>query len=330
MADVPKFILFGDNDPEIQKSLQPTLKLREWSELKSSEKEIIYQQLVNDGWVRLGAGGIALTIEYLNHHYLMLCPGKYLHKCPPVRDRYGNMNVDDRQFAANKDFREILLSAPSALVLVMLSKYAECHISHHLCDLAKREVNESKRQKLIGDAYENFDPFANCLNHIFEQFFINIIATRTGFIPRQDEKITKNIYKPVMQILSVPKWQTVNDALSDMFNDYNERNFPETITKAHSVIQRFLQIVVEGEEGKNGKGEVGKLFNAAKERGLIPVDRFSEPIINVFQSFIVSERATNSTAKPAMKETTSSAALLVMNVVMVFLQHCLQCEKSSP
>ena len=42
------------------------------------------------------------------------------------------------------------------------------------------------------------------------------------------------------------------------------------------------------------------------------------------QSFIVSERATNSTAKPALQMADSSDALLVMNVLTVFLQHCLQ------
>ena len=65
----------------------------------------------------------------------------------------------------------------------------------------------------------------------------------------------------------------------------------------------------------------------AKKEGIIPVDRFSEPIINVFHGFIISERATKSTAKPTLKDTGPSDALLVMNSVMVFLQHCLQNTK---
>jgi hypothetical protein len=108
-----------------------------------------------------------------------------------------------------------------------------------------------------------------------------------------------------------------------MFEEYRDRNYAEAITKAHAAVHRYLQILV-GEDGKSGKGEVGKLFAAAKEAGLVPANRFSEPLVNLLQGYIVSERATNSTAKPALREATASDALLMMNVVLVFLQHCLQ------
>src|SRR5690606_3714440 len=98
-------------------------------------------------------------------------------------------------------------------------------------------------------------------------------------------------------------------------------NYSETITIAHRAVQRFLQKLV-GEEGKNGKGEVGKLFSKAKSEGIIPVNRFTEPIVQVFQNFISSERANKSSAKPAKEEASSNDALLVMNVVMIFLQYC--------
>ncbi|MDA1323197.1 MAG: hypothetical protein O3C34_00485 [Proteobacteria bacterium] len=149
------------------------------------------------------------------------------------------------------------------------------------------------------------------------------MLTRNGLIPRQDDKITEQIYEPTLKILSDPKWNSVDTHLADMFQDYQDRNYPEVITKAHGVVQRFLQILV-GEEGKGGKGEIGKLFSKAKKTNAIPVNRFTEPLLNIFQGFIVSERATNSTAKPALNDATPSDALLVMNVVMVFLQHCLQ------
>jgi hypothetical protein len=105
-----------------------------------------------------------------------------------------------------------------------------------------------------------------------------------------------------------------------------EQDYPEAITKSHAAVQRFLQILV-GEEGKNGKGEVGALFSKAKAAGLVPTTRFSESLVSGLQAFVVSERATNSTAKPTLKETTPADALLMMNVVMVFLQHCLQASK---
>ncbi|MCY4641517.1 MAG: hypothetical protein OXC41_02290 [Gammaproteobacteria bacterium] len=65
-------------------------------------------------------------------------------------------------------------------------------------------------------------------------------------------------------------------------------------------------------------------FAQAKSAGVISKNHFSESIIKAIQSFVVRERATNSTAKPALQQATASDALLVMNVLMVFLQHCLQ------
>ena len=108
-----------------------------------------------------------------------------------------------------------------------------------------------------------------------------------------------------------------------MFNDYNAKKYPEVITKASSTVQRFLQILV-GEEGKSGKGEFGRLFDLAKRRGIISDHRFTVRIISAIEGFIAEERANKSTAKPTLKLPTSSDALVAMNIVMVFLQHCLQ------
>ena len=150
-----------------------------------------------------------------------------------------------------------------------------------------------------------------------------MLVTRNGLIPRQDDRIDKEVYEPTLKVLSDPKWKSVSDDLADMFNDYQKQSYPEAITKAHSAVQRFLQILV-GNEGKNGRGELKELFALARKHGVISENQFTREIVQVFQGFISSERANNSTAKPALRTTSSSDALLVMNVVMVFIQHCLQ------
>lgn len=158
---------------------------------------------------------------------------------------------------------------------------------------------------------------------------VNQLVTRAGFVPRQDEKIAEQLYKPTLAILADPKWKTVSGDLSDMFVDYREQRYPEVITKAHSVVQRFLQILV-GDEGKSGKGELAKMVSEAKRRGIIPTNRFVDPVVSAILSYIPSERAINSTAKPAVKETTPAEAMLMMNVVMILLQFCLQNVNSWP
>ena len=321
MANISKFTLYGKNDPQIQEALQPRLDLRKWSDLEAEEKKTALNFLVNEGWVRSGTGEILQTIKYLNHEYLRRCPGKNLHEISPGSSGVSKMG------AALSDFQQIFLHEKTdEMVLLMLSRLAQCHIDKYKYERAESAKGKKERNEYIADAFRGFDRFAKSLNHMFEQFSVNVRLTRNSLIPVQDEKITEEIYEPTLKILSDPKWKTVSDDLAQMFDDYREGNHPEVITKAHSAVHRFLQILV-GEEGKSGKGEFGTLFKAAKKEGLIPVDRFSEPIIKVFQSFFPSERANKSSAKPAKKDATPSDALLMMNVVMVFLQHCLQHNK---
>ncbi len=325
MINLPKFLLYGQDDPKIESSIQPSLDLRSWGSLISHEKEIAFKELRNRGWYDENySSEILITIQHLNHHFLRQCPGQHLHAVQPTQDYRGHSNEFDRMKAAALDFQHIFLYEKSdSMVFRMLSKFAESYIDRNAYRRASEVVSEEERAKNIGDAFDDFDKLSSCLNHIFEQFSVNQMLTRNGFIPRQEKKIVDQIYTPTLKILTDPKWKTVSDNLAGMFNDYREKNYPEAITKAHSSVQRFLQILV-GEEGKNGMGELGKLFGKAKTEGIIPVNRFTEPIVTVLQGFIPSERATNSTAKPSLKETTASDAILMMNIVMVFLQHCLQ------
>ncbi|MBI2444074.1 MAG: hypothetical protein HYV42_02425 [Candidatus Magasanikbacteria bacterium] len=325
MIKLPKFLLYGQDDPHVEESIQPMLALRQWRDLSDDEKRIAYQQIENNGWLNDYSSEILQTIEYLNSAFLRQCPGRHLHNIKPEHDyRGGYGNEHERKKAALLDFQHIFLQEKSdAMVFRMLSKFAGCYIDGFDYRRASEATDETERKKLIEGAFDKFDRLANCLNHIFEQFAVNQIVTRNGFVPRQDEKITAEIYEPTLHVLSDPKWKPVSNDLAKMFQDYREENYPEAITKAHGAVQRFLQILA-GEEGKSGKGEVGRLFQEAKSKGLIPINRFTEPLVNVIQGFIVSERATNSTAKPTLKNATASDALLMMNIVMVFLQYCLQ------
>jgi len=326
MSDIPKFVLYGEGDPSITEAIQPPLALRKWSDLSKQEKRTALQELVNRGWIGTGNEACLLTIERLNFEFLRRRPGERVHKMPPPSGRFGLADVErtNRRQAAVEDFQDLFVNDRSEdLVFRMLSILAACQIDHTSLNQAKNSKEPEERQKFVTHAFAEFDRLAGWLNHIFRQFAVNQTVTRNGFVPRQDETITDAIYVPTLKALADPKWATVSGALSSMFQDYREQRYSEVITKAHSAVQRFLQIAV-GEEGKSGKGELAKLFKDAKDRGIIPTDRFTAPVIDAILSFLPSERATNSTAKPALKEATATDALLVMNVVVVLLQHCLQ------
>lgn len=328
MLKVPKFILYGIGDSQVEENIQPHLNLRGWLDLSVEEKEIALQELINKGWIEDYSGEILGAIKHLNLHFLRKCPGKNLHHVKPRRDYRGIGNDSEQTEAAIQDFKHIFLHENKSedLVLRMLTAFADGHIKKYYLQQCNNIKDGKRIEESINNAFEKFDQLTSCLNHIFEQFSVNVILTRNGLTPRQDRIITEKIYVPTMRILSDLKWKTVSDDIALMFDNYHQRYFSETITIAHRIVQRFLQILV-GEEGKNSKGELANLFRKAKKQNLIPIDRFTEPLINVFQSFISSERATKSTAKPLKEEATSHNALLMMNVVVVFLQHCLQKNK---
>jgi hypothetical protein len=267
-------------------------------------------------------GEIFSAIDHLNYRCLRLCPGRNLHNTPKQEDRYGGPDHGRRQ-AATRDFYRIFLEEAEPLVLRMLSKFAQQLIQYPYLEQAERENDSDVRANRIKDAFDKFDRFANCINHIFEHLAVNQLITRNGFVPRQDEAIEEKLYKPTIKSLSDPKWRSVNEILFLMFEDFREGRFSETITKAHSAVHCFLQVLV-GEAGSNAKGELGKLMKDGKSSGLIPTSRFTEPFLANIQSFISSERANNSTAKPSQSTASSSDALLMMNLTLLFLQHCLQ------
>ncbi|QPD02689.1 MAG: hypothetical protein Nkreftii_000463 [Candidatus Nitrospira kreftii] len=326
-SEIPKFALHGEDTPAFDDSIQPTLDLRSWSDVPKEERSTALRQIVNSGWMNK-QGEILGAIAHLNATYLRLCPGKNLHNTNPQKDiRFGRnfshlVDYSLREAAAN-DFARIFLEEAEPLVLRMLSKYAQLLIVPHALAKAKRTVDSNERAKHVRDAFESFDRFADCVNHVFEQFAVNQLMTRTGFMPRQDKTIEQELYKPTLKALSDPKWGPVNKILAPMFEDFRESRYSETITKAHSAVHCFLQILV-GKLGTNAKGELGRLMKEGKEAGLIPTNRFTEPFLGNIQSFISSERATNSTAKPSLMPTSSSDALLMMNLTLVFLQYCLQ------
>jgi hypothetical protein len=269
--EIPAFTLYGQNDPTIEGNIQPKLAFRGWVELSGQEKKVALQELENKGWIKEYSSEVLRTVEYLNHEFLRECPGKKLHALKPP-DPYARSTGDDfdRKKAAFADFQNILLTDKSdALIYRMLSRFAACYIDGFKRQKAVNATDDEERTRLVDSAFDNFDPLANCLNHIFEQFTVNQVVTRSGFVPRQEDKITAELYVPTLRVLSGPRWKGVSGDLGKMFQDYQERNYAETITKAHAAVHRFLQVLA-GEEGKSGKGEVARLFQEGEEQRANP------------------------------------------------------------
>lgn len=162
------------------------------------------------------------------------------------------------------------------------------------------------------------------MNEVFNDFGINLNLTRLGFIPRQDKKITEEIYKPVLHFLSHPKWTEVSILLSESFDEYrkhNEQGYSNSITKTVCSIQAFLQILVHG---RTGKGDISKLIFEAQKKQLIPNDFFTKTIFNNLESIFARYRQEKGTDHPPQEDAIEKDTRLILNLAMIFFQHCIQ------
>jgi hypothetical protein len=146
--------------------------------------------------------------------------------------------------------------------------------------------------------------------------------TPSGFVPRQEEKIAQDIYEPVLAILADQKWTKVSQHLSDAFADYQKntpQGFSSCITKTVSAVQAYLQILVLG---KTGKGSITELIKQAQTKNLIPQDLFTTIIFKNIESILMKARQEMGDAHPKNVYADDKNALLVLNLAMVFFQHC--------
>jgi hypothetical protein len=219
------------------------------------------------------------------------------------------------------------LNQKESVVLELLSLYAkilyefskkDCYISR-----LKNESEEKFLKRKIEAEFEFIDKFAEIINDVFLQFGIKYHLTRDGFVPRQDKKIIEEIYKPVLDYLASEKWRKVNEILSDAFSDYGKntpQGYSNCITNTVSAIQAFLQIL---KNGKTGSGNISQLIMEAQKDNLIPNDYFTRKIFDNMESIFAKERQETGVAHPKKEYATEKNARLILNLTMIFLQHCI-------
>ncbi|MEO0132380.1 MAG: hypothetical protein ABIK73_05575 [candidate division WOR-3 bacterium] len=309
------FKLWSESNPKVKKKLKPDLGLRRWNNLSIGEKEKIWQYLKQyffkwnpsvAYYVSVGARFqfygttsekqlklklIESSIKELNDKYKVNCYAPTYLENPELEE------------AACVDFYTIFIKQDENVVLELLSIYS--------------------KQALIADP-SYFDAFANQLNSVFRDFGLNICLARQGFIPRQEEKITKEIYEPVLKILAHPQWSRVNEILIDAFNEYRKntpQSYSNCITNAIAALEAFLQIITYG---KTGQGKISHLITEAQKKNLIPNDYFTQKIFDNIEAIIARERQETGIAHPKKEYANEKNARLVLNLIIVFIQHCLQ------
>ncbi|MDO8487675.1 MAG: hypothetical protein Q7S45_05255 [Candidatus Curtissbacteria bacterium] len=329
MTDILKnFKLWSQTSTDDLPSLRPKLEFKNIDSFSPTEKETMWEYLERlfflsgqisyyDKYNKEFDNLIVATIEILNHEYKYFSYGKLY------------LSVSSLE-SAQEDFRNIFFNEKQSVILEMFSFYIRAFLinvrSFVRANFYKKsdESDDEYEERINLEAYKKFDDFANNLNDVFDQFSTNFILTRMGFVPRQEDKIIKQIYEPVLALLSDKKWKDVNRELKDAFNSYQQatdQGYSDCLTHAITAIEAFLQIMLYG---KTGKGTLSVLIKDATSKSVIPNDVFSNNIFSNLEKILSVSRKKSGNAHPKEDYATEKNARLILNLAMVFIQHSLQ------
>jgi len=331
------FKLWSELNPKAHKELKPDFGLRSWTSLKTGEKYTIWKHLEDhffnkdikqkydpeynrniqyyefsgsEDEIREKKKRISFTIMRINEAY--------------KANNYVPSFLEHKTFnAACHDFYNLFSEGTENVVLELLSIFTDTILIERENKQIRRiedETDPQYEERLEAWRWESFENFATHINEVFNQFCLNIQITRLGFVPKQEQKIEEEIYKPVLTKLSNPKWKEVNRDLSDAFEDYRKKDYSGCVTHTISTIQAFLQILVNG---KTGQGDISKLISEARKSKLIPDDDFSIIFFDQLESYMARTRQEKGDPHPKKEYATDKNARLVLNLTMVFFEHSL-------
>ena len=301
------FALWSSNNPEVKTILTPDLGIRGWGDIPTKDKETIWKHFANKGWFSVeDKTFVAVSHFDENNKARAFCKNILNHGSPHYLEMRGvRQGINRCCFdPAQSDFYNIFQNEHQDVVYELLSYYA---------------------QNLKNITYERyFDRFKNLFNDISNQFGMNVVLTDNGFILRQDPKITEEIYVPVLSYLADQKWAPVSRDIGDAMSAFlknTEEDYSRSITLTVSALQAFLQIIVHDE---TGKGDLGELIKTAQSKNLIPNDPFTCAVFKNLQSVFMQERRAKSDSHPKDVYADEKSARLMLNLAMVFMQHCIQ------
>lgn len=331
------FKRWSELNPQAKKELNPDLDFRNWDSLSEDEKYKIWKYLesyffdkdIKEELLPDAFGNKSYFYDFHNYN----AKNRILYSIKSLNDlfkvnSYGKYFLEHPDLnSACADFYDIFIHQKENVVLEMLSLYCKYLISESSNKTISRKEtgsNEEYQKKLEKYQWQYFDLFSKNINEIFTAFGINLFLTRQGFIPRQDKKIIKEIYEPVLRCLSHPKWEEVDNLLSDSFNEYRKhtkQGYSNCITNTVCSIQAFLQILVYG---KTGKGDISKLIPEAHKKQLISNDIFTKVIFRNMESIFARYRQEKGKDHPPKEYASEEDAQLILNLTMIFFQHCIQ------
>ncbi len=334
------FKLWSEIKKEAKGELSPDFGFRDWADLSSDDKYLIWKYLE---WHFFSKDELHQDFSYgdrrCNYKFFgdydekdnkltrVVNSIQFLNLKYKAKSYARNFLEDNKYNSACHDFYQIFSTQSENVVLELLSLYSNLIIferNNREPRLNENENDDEFKKRTFEWRWEVFDRFSEDLNEVFIQFGVKYYLTRGSFVPRQDSKIMEEIYKPVLDYLSDNKWKEVNNLLEDSFSEYRKntpQGYSNSVTNTISTIQAFLQIL---NNGKTGKGNISHLIIEAQKKGLIGNDSFTKQIFDNVESIFAKERQETSTAHPKKEYATEKNARTMLNLAMIFFQHCIQ------
>lgn len=331
------FKFWSEIKKEARDEMRPDFGFRSWDDLASDDKIKIWLYLWKNWFFDPNRNDFEAFISY--KHFASdkdTEKSKKLERITVALDflnneykakAYARNFLDNRSIGtALNDFYSIYLKGNENVVFELLSIYAKKIITERENGLQQKKEETVSEFTKRNEEYKwmEFDEFVEDLNEVFDHFGVYVFLSRQGFIPRQDEKIIKDIYQPVLKILTADEYKDVNQMLKNAFKNFRDGDFDKVIQNSINSMHAYLQLKLSK---KIGNGNFKTLLKEAQKEEIIPQSALSIDLYDKIESFLARERRDKTAAHPSSGKPTNADALFVLNLTMVVLQSFLNFKK---
>ncbi len=295
------FKLWSDANRTAKERLSPQFKLRGWDDISYDDRRNILQHFEHYFYESESAGYSQYVLVVSNVCRKAFNVLNSLHKVEPIAKNYLHYKT---HLSAENDLLFIFQEGTEDIFLEFISVF----------------INIVLVEPWIVENRWRIDTFKDDLNDMFCQYNINVQISHDQIIPRQDDKITEDIYEPVLEILSNKKWKEVSLQLNKAFASFRDQKYANAISETVIAIEAYLSIKLYG---KIGNGTLGQLITEMKNKHIAKDSTLSLSFIQLIKPLYARARKEMGNAHPSVNDSASSdEALLMLNLAMIFIQHC--------
>lgn len=326
------FKIWSEIRSKAKSNIDPKLGLRDWDQLIDKEKKKIWLYFNKDNYFifdkkRKARGGWKEELVNENDYNAIGIAIFELSDVYKKPDLTNNLLENQSVQFCFDDFKNIFFTQEEDIVMEMLSIYAKYYFNLRKNKELKRREKETQKeyeQQLLKWRLDPLVKFQGVFNDIFEGFELNYRLTKGGIIPYQPKKVIEEIYDPVLEFLCDKKFIEVNRDFEDAIKHFRQKTkegYSTCVSLCVTTIEAFLQILIYG---KTGKRALSDLIKEAQTKGLIEKDFFTKEIFKNLKSIMARMRKDHGQAHPKKEYATEKNAKLMLNLTMIFLQHCIE------